>query len=344
MPSDTITEARQTPDASAAAQGAPDIADIEAAAARLAGVAVRTPLLNSPFLDEIAGRPVHLKAECLQLTGSFKFRGAWATITTLPADTRGVIAYSSGNHAQGVALAARMRGLSAVIIMPADAPALKRENTAALGAEVVLYDRKTEDRDAIGQAIAAERGLTLIKPFDDPRVIAGQGTCGLEIAEQAAELGISQGTVLTCCGGGGLTAGIATALAAKAPGLAVRPVEPEGYDDVARSLAAGRIVAHDYPHPSRCDAILTPAPGEITFPVMQRLCGPGLAVTEDEAARAMVHAFTRLKVVLEPGGAVALAAALFHGDDLADGPVIATASGGNVDAEVFAEILRAYPL
>ncbi|MEM1432092.1 MAG: threonine/serine dehydratase [Pseudomonadota bacterium] len=341
MPSDTLTEA---PDTRADGQHAPTIADIEAAAQRLNGHGVVTPLLSSPFLDEIAGRPVYVKAECLQRTGSFKFRGAWATLTTLPPETSGVIAYSSGNHAQGVALAARKLGLPAVIVMPSDAPRLKRDNTAAFGAEVVLYDRRTEDRDAIGRDIAKARGLTLVRPYDDPRVIAGQGTAGLEIAAQAAELGVTGGTVLTCCGGAGLTSGIALALAAKAPGLTVRPVEPEGYDDVARSLAEGRIVAHDYPHPTRCDAIVTRSPGKITFPILQRLCGPGLAVTEDEAARAMVHAFTRLKVVLEPGGAVALAAALFHGDALADGPVIATASGGNVDADLFAEILRTYPI
>ena len=323
-----------------------NIAMIEAAAERLRGHARVTPLLSSPFLDEIAGRRVLVKPECLQHTGSFKYRGARSAVSALAPEVRarGVIAYSSGNHAQGVALAARLRGLPAVIVMPSDAPALKRDNTAALGAEVVLYDRRTEDRDAIGAAIAAERGLTLIKPFDEPEVIAGQGTCGLEIAEQAADLGIAEATVLTCCGGGGLTSGIALALEAKAPGLKVRPVEPEGYDDVARSLAAGRIVSHDYPHPSRCDAILTPAPGALTFPVMQRLCGPGLAVSEEEAARAMALAFARLKVVLEPGGAVALAAALFHGAALAEGPVIATGSGGNVDAALFAEILNTHPL
>ncbi len=322
----------------------PTFAEIEAAAERLSGVAMRTPLLSSPFLDEIAGRPVFVKAECLQRTGSFKFRGAWSAISVLPDATRGVIAYSSGNHAQGIALAARMRGLTAVIVMPSDAPELKKANTAALGAEVVLYDRHTEDRDAIGRQIAADRGLALVKPFDDPRVIAGQGSCGLEIAEQAGALGLTEATVLTCCGGGGLTSGIALALEARAPGFTVRPVEPVGYDDVARSLAAGEILANAGSPESQCDAIVTLSPGVITFPVMQRLCGPGLIVTEDEAARAVALAFARLKVVLEPGGAVALAAALFHGDDLADGPVIATASGGNVDAGVFADILRAHPI
>ena len=324
------------------APSAPDLATIEAAAARLAGHAVRTPLLNAPLLDAVAGRQVHVKAECLQRTGSFKFRGAWSALTALPPDTRGVIACSSGNHAQGVAHAAQLLGMTAVIVMPADAPRAKRENTAAYGAEVVLYDRRGEDRDAIGARIAAERGLALVKPFDDPQVIAGQGTCGLEIAAQAAEAGIDSATVLTCCGGGGLTAGIALALEARAPGLAVRPVEPAGYDDTARSLAAGRILANEAAPPSICDAILTPAPGQLTFPVMQRLCGPGLSVSDDEVRRAMALAFATLKIVLEPGGAVALAAALFRGEALAPGPVIVTASGGNVDAAAFADILATH--
>ncbi|MEM9248686.1 MAG: threonine/serine dehydratase [Pseudomonadota bacterium] len=337
-------------DQSPAPLAPPSLADIEDARARLAPHAVRTPLLSSPFLDEIAGRPVFLKAECLQRTGSFKFRGAWSAVSALPPGTTGVIAYSSGNHAQGVALAARMKSLPAVIIMPSDAPRLKQENTRALGAEVVLYDRHGEDRDAIGREIATARDLVLVKPFDNPMVIAGQGTCGLEIAEQAAALGFAEATVLTCCGGGGLTSGIALALEARAPGMQVRPVEPEHYDDVARSLDAGRIVPVEHTPPSTCDAIVTRAPGSLTFPVMQRLCGPGIVVTEAEAHRAVALAFARLKVVLEPGGAVALAAALFHGNTLTrEGgpdatPVIATASGGNVDAALFARILTDNPV
>jgi threonine dehydratase len=322
--------------------GAPDIAAIEAARERLSGHVVRTPLLAAPFLDEIAGRRVLLKAECLQRTGSFKFRGAWAALTALPDGVRGVVARSSGNHAQGVALAAKLLGLPAVIVMPSDAPDLKKRNTAAHGAELVLYERPGEDGDVRAERLAAERGLHLVRPFDDPDVIAGQGTCGLEIAEQAAEFGVTEGTVLTCCGGGGLTAGIALALEAHAPGLTVRPVEPEGQDDTVRSLAAGEIRVLAEPAPSICDAILTPAPGRITFPVLQRLCGPGLTVSDDEARRAMVQAFTRLKVVLEPGGAVALAAALFRTDALAPGPVIVTGSGGNVDPGFYAETLTGW--
>ena len=311
-----------------------DLAMIQAAALRLNGHARRTPLLNAPLLDRIAGRRIFVKAECLQWTGSFKFRGAWSALTALSAKARakGVIAFSSGNHAQGVAHAAALLGAPAAIIMPADAPAVKIANTRAYGAEVILYDRATEDRDAIGTALAAARGLTLIRPYDEPLVIAGQGTAGLEIADQAAEAGIVSADVLTCCGGGGLTAGIALALEPHA-GLRVRPVEPAGFDDTARSLAAGHVLRNAATTGSICDAIVTPEPGKITFPILQRLCGPGLVVTDDEALRAIALAFAHLRIVIEPGGAVALAAALFR-DDLPD-TVICTASGGNVDPETF---------
>jgi threonine dehydratase len=318
-----------------------DIAAIEAAAARLAGHARVTPLLSSPFLDDIAGRRVLVKAECLQHTGSFKFRGAWSAVSALDPDTRarGVIAFSSGNHAQGVALAARLHGVASVIIMPADAPALKIANTRALGAEVVLYDRATEDRDAIGDRLASERGLSLIKPFDNAMVIAGQGTTGLEIAAQAAEQGVTQGDVLVCCGGGGLSSGIALALDARAPGLRVRTAEPEGFDDTARSLAAGHPVRNAAMSGSLCDAIVTPEPGKLTFPILQRLAGPGLVVSDTEALHAMALAWQRLKIVLEPGGAVALAAALFRPDSISGDAVICVASGGNVDRPVFEQAL-----
>ncbi len=306
---------------------------ISAAAQRLEGYARRTPLLSSPFLDEIAGRRVFIKAECLQHTGSFKFRGAWSAITSLPEGARGVIAFSSGNHAQGVAYAAGLRGLPALIIMPRDAPAIKIANTRALGAEVVLYDRTREDRDALGAALAAERGLELIQPFDHAQVIAGQGSVGLEIAEQARAEGVDEAQVLVCCGGGGLTSGIALALERQAPQMHVRTVEPEGFDDVAQSLATGQVVEN----PTRsglCDAIVTPRPGKLTWPILQRLCGPGLVVSDSDALRAMVLAHDRLKLVLEPGGAVALAAALFHPGQISGAAVIVTASGGNVDRAV----------
>ncbi|TKA97550.1 threonine/serine dehydratase [Cereibacter changlensis] len=321
-----------------------DMTMIEAAARRLEGHARRTPLLSSPFLDEIAGRRVFVKAECLQHTGSFKFRGAWSAVSALDPETRrrGVIAYSSGNHAQGVALAARQHGVPAVIVMPADAPRLKIDNTRALGAEVVLYDRATEDRDAIGNALAEERGLTLIRPYDEPLVIAGQASVGLEIAEQAADEGISRADVIVCCGGGGLTSGVALALEARAPGLRVRTAEPAGFDDVALSLAAGEVIRNPSASGSICDAIVTPEPGQITFPILQRLCGPGLVVTDDEALQAVALAFLRLKLVLEPGGAVALASALFRRDRIEGEAVIVVASGGNVDPDTFTAALTRF--
>ena len=315
---------------------------IRAAAGRLKGHARRTPMLTSPFLDEIAGRRVLVKPECLQHTGSFKYRGARNAVSALDDATRdkGVLAFSSGNHAQGVALAAREHGVPAVIIMPADAPDLKIDNTRALGAEVVLYDRAGgESREAVGDKIEAERGLTLIKPYDEPQVIAGQGTTGLEIAEQAAGLGVTEADVLVCCGGGGLTSGIALALEADAPGLRVRPIEPEGFDDVIRSQNSGHIETNNAQSGNVCDAILTPAPGQITWPIIQRLCGPGIAVSEAQALAAVYHASERLKLSAEPGGAVALAAALFHASDIAGDAVIVTISGGNVDAPMLIRAL-----
>ncbi|MDA5558812.1 threonine ammonia-lyase [Shimia sp. MMG029] len=318
---------------------------IRAAQTRLEGHARRTPLLTSPFLDEIAGRRLLVKPECLQHTGSFKFRGGWAAVSALGAATRkrGIIAYSSGNHAQGVALAAAKHGAPAVIVMPKDAPQLKIDNTRALGAEVVLYDRAGgENREEVGGTIAKARGLTLIRPYDEPEVIAGQGTTGLEIASQAAEMGVTSGDVLVCCGGGGLTSGIALALEAEALEMRVRTAEPEAFDDVARSLASGTIETNARNSGSLCDAIITPSPGEITFPIMSRLCGPGLVVSEEEALHAMALAFKRLKIVVEPGGAVALAAALFHGDQIEGEAVVAVCTGGNVDVDVFNNALSKY--
>jgi threonine dehydratase len=310
---------------------APGRGDVAEAAGRIAGHAVRTPLLNAPLLDRMAGRRVWVKAECLQVTGSFKFRGALNALAGMGAEARarGVIAVSSGNHAQGVAHAAALHGVPAVIVMPSDAPAVKIERTRAYGAEVVTYARGVQDRDAVGARLARERGLALVKPFDDGRVIAGQGTVGLEIGQ---DMPPGVGEVLVCCGGGGLTSGVALGLEGAAT---VRPVEPEGYDDVARSLASGAIRSNAAEAGGLCDAILTPAPGRLTFGLMARHCGPGVVVTEDEALRAMAAAWAYLRVVLEPGGAVALAAALFR-----EGPdCVAVASGGNVDAAVFARAL-----
>lgn len=317
-----------------------DIARVRAAAARLEGYALETPLLESPFLNEIAGRRLLVKAECLQRTGSFKFRGAWAALTALDEAerARGVIAYSSGNHAQGVAHAAQLLGVRATILMPHDAPALKLANTRAYGAEVVTYRRGEESREAIGAVLADERGLTLIKPYDHPEVIAGQGTCGLELARQVRAAGVETAEVLVCTGGGGLAAGVALALEAEAPGLRVRPVEPEGWDDWRLSLDAGqRLEAPG--GASICDAIVTPAPGELTFPILSRLGGPGIAVSDAMALDAMAAAFGRLKIVAEPGGAVALAAALHRSEMLEGDAVVAVVTGGNVDPAMFRRAL-----
>ncbi len=320
------------------------ITDIRDAADRLKGAARMTPLLEADTLNEFAGRRILVKAECLQRTGSFKFRGGWSAISAMTEDARakGVIGFSSGNHAQGVALAAKLHGAPAVIVMPSDAPAMKINNTRGYGAEVVLYDRWGESREEIGAKIAADRDLTLIKPFDEPMVMAGQGTCGLEIAAQAAEAGVTQGDVVICAGGGGLLSGISLALEAEAPDLRPRPAEPRGFDDTARSLISGKREKITGTETSICDAIVSPMPGEQTFPINNRLCGPGLVVTDDEARRAMAAAWKHLKVVAEPGGAVALAAALFHPDTIEGDAVICTISGGNADPEMFASAIAEF--
>lgn len=318
------------------------IDDIRTAARLLAGNVRQTPLLSAPELDELAGRRVFVKAECLQITGSFKARGAWSAISRLTDVQKelGVIAYSSGNHAQGVAHAARAHRCPATILMPSDAPSSKMDGTRTLGAEIVLFDRATEDRDAIGAQMVAERDLTLIKPFDNPHVIAGQGTVGLEIANAARPLQAENAEVLVPTGGGGLAAGIAVALEHNAPGMRVRPVEPEGFDDVARSLIAGTPQHNTTMVGSICDAILTPHPGALTLPILSRLCGPGCVVSDDDCLRAMSLAFRHLKIVIEPGGAAALAAALFHPETLKSDTVIAVASGGNVDGTMFTRALE----
>ncbi len=321
-----------------------DISQIEAAAARLSGHVLRTPLLSSPALDAIAGRRILIKAENLQRTGSFKFRGGWSAITSLGHDERaqGVIAFSSGNHAQGLACAAQAHDVPAVILMPADAPPVKIANTRAFGAEVILYDRGRDNRDAMAASLAKERGLTLIPPFDHEAVIAGQGTVGLEIAEQAVEAGVHQADVLACCSGGGLAAGVALALHSRAPALRMRTVEPVGFDDTARSLISGQIERNAATTGSICDSMLAPSPGVMTFPIMQALAGPGLIITDDQALEAIALAYRHLRIVLEPGGAAALAAALFLPDDFTTDTVIAIASGGNVDRDLFIACLHRF--
>ena len=314
---------------------------ILAANARLSGKKRITPLLNSPFIDELVGRRTYIKAECLQRSGSFKFRGAFSAISALKSEEqqKGIIAYSSGNHAQGIAMAATMHNIKSTVIMPKDAPKIKIENTRKLGAEVILYDRYTESRERIGEKLQKKFGAVLIKPFDDPNVIAGQGTAGLEITEQAKELGIEEADLLVCCGGGGLTSGIALACSEKAKNFKVHPVEPHGYDDVARSLISGKREKNENNSDSLCDAIVTPSPGILTFPILKNYCHSGLVVSEDEVLKAMKIAFERLKIVIEPGGAVALAAALYHSDLLDSKTIVVVASGGNVDPETFAKAL-----
>jgi threonine dehydratase len=320
----------------------PTFADIEDAARQIEGVAVRTPLLRSDALDAAVGGQVFVKAEVLQRTGSFKFRGAYNRISRLDADERraGVVAYSSGNHAQGVAGAARIVGAPAVIVMPADAPALKIENTRALGAEVVLYDRATQSREEIAARVRAERGgATLVPPFDDRFVIAGQGTTGREVAQDLEGLGAQADVLLCPTAGGGLTAGIALAMTSLSPATKLYGVEPVGFDDYARSLAAGHRVKNPVHSGSLCDALLSPEPGEMTFAINQPRLSGVLTVTDEEALAAVAFAFRWLKLVVEPGGAVALAALLTGKLKLEGRTAVVVASGGNIDPAVFIRAL-----
>ncbi len=322
---------------------APTFADVEDAARRIAGLAVETPLLRSDALDAAAGARVWVKAECLQRTGSFKFRGAANRITRLaPEELRGgVVAYSSGNHAQAVAAVARIVGCPAAIVMPADTPALKVEATRAQGAEVVAYDRYTESREEIAAVLAARRGAVLVPPFEDRFIIAGQGTAAREAALTLAARGEAADLAYVCCSGGGLTAGTVIALEALSPATRVWSAEPAGFDDTARSLAAGDRMANPPEARSICDALQTPTPGELTWSVNGPRLAGGAVVTDAEALAAMAFAFRHLKIVLEPGGAVALAAALQRRPEAQGRTVLVTASGGNVDPHVFARALAA---
>jgi threonine dehydratase len=328
--------------AARAADAVCSLADVEAAAARLAGHAIRTPLLTNAWLDEITGARVLIKPETLQHIGAFKFRGAYNRLVQIPeADRpRGVVAWSSGNHAQGVAAAARMLGMPATIVMPADTPALKLANTRALGATVRIYDRYSQSREEIGAGIARETGATIVPPYDDRDVIAGQGTLGLEIAEQARDTGAPPDIVLVCCGGGGLVAGVSTAIKGRLPRADVYCVEPEGFDDTARSLKAGTRLGNDPAARSICDAIVTPMPGELTFAVNRVRLAGGLVVSDDEVLAAMAYAMERLKLVVEPGGCVALAALLWGRIDVAGKTVAVVLSGGNADTELLMRALR----
>jgi threonine dehydratase len=321
----------------------PTAADVEAAAKRLFGVAVRTPLINAPVLDAVVGARVFLKAETLQRTGSFKFRGAYNRISQIPAAQRagGVVAYSSGNHAQGVAAAAKLLGMRAVIVMPKDAPVAKRERTAALGAEVVLYDRTTEDRAVIAKTIAAERGATLVPPYDDPMIIAGQGTIGLEIVEDLAALGLTPEIVVVGASGGGLAAGISLAVKARVPAAKFYTAEPEGFDDTARSFRSGRREENAKLSGTICDALMTQTPGELTFPITSELIGEGVAASDAEVGRAVAFAFRELKLVVEPGGAIGLAALLAGKVPVKGRIVVGVLSGGNIDVELFDRLIAA---
>lgn len=316
-------------------------AGVRAAAQRIAGAAVRTPLLESEVLNERAGGRVLLKAEILQRTGSFKYRGAYNRLSQLTAEerARGVLAWSSGNHAQGVALAARAFGIPAVIVMPADAPETKMARVRALGAEVVTYDRYSQDREDVGLPIATARGLALAPSYDHVDIIEGQGTCALEAVEQAAGLGLVIDRFITCCGGGGLTSGCAVLLEDVSPATEVWIAEPEGFDESWRSVVTGERQRADITQRTICDAIATPTPGRTTLPILQRLVKGGVALDEGEVLEAMAFAFKYLKVVLEPGGAVALAAILSGKIDVCGGVACATLSGGNVDGAVFARAL-----
>lgn len=321
----------------------PGLAEVEAAADALAGLAVETPLLRSPALDRIAGGEILIKPELLQRTGSFKFRGAYTRISRIDPQRRslGVVAFSSGNHAQGVAAAAQLLGAPATIVMPSDAPAIKIENTRSYGARIVCYDRDREDREAIAAEIAERTGGTLVPPYDDPDIIAGQGTVGLELIHQARTLGRRLDLVLAPCSGGGLMAGCAIAVRSLSPETRLMTVEPEGFEDMARSLKSGRRERNLPGRRSICDALMSASPGILTFRIaLERVAG-GLSVSEAEVRQAMVFAFRELKLVVEPGGAVPLAAVLAGKAECAGRTVALVLSGGNVDPHTFREALAA---
>lgn len=327
---------------SVAADELPVFEDVLDAAARLDGEAVLTPLLESVELNRRTGGRILIKPEVLQRTGSFKFRGAYNRISRIPEAERpnGVVAYSSGNHAQGVAAAAGLLGIPATIVMPADAPAIKLANTRALGARVLTYDRYRDLREEVAAQVQAESGATLIRPYDDRYVIAGQGTVGLEIIQQSEPRNLKPDAILACCGGGGLSSGIALAARQLSPTTEIYAVEPEGFDDTARSLAAGSRQENAPGSASICDALLAPTPGELTFALNKRLLAGGLAVSDAEVRRAMAFALRVLKLVVEPGGAVCLAALLAGRFDARGKVVAITLSGGNADDEMLATALR----
>jgi threonine dehydratase len=317
--------------------------DVAAALVRIAPFIVRTPMLRNPALDALTGGTILLKPEPLQRTGSFKLRGATNAIRQLDAAAcrRGVVTHSSGNHGQAVACAAAAVDAPATVFMPADAPAIKRDSTAGWGATIRPYDRARDNREALSRAHAEATGQTVVPPYDHPHVIAGQGTAALELAEDARAAGLTMDALLVCTGGGGLVAGSALALEGAAPATQIYCVEPQGWDDTARSLAAGERLPNAPGGPTLCDALLAPQPGEITFAINRRLLAGGVAVSEAEVLAAIAFAFRHLKLVVEPGGAVALAALLAGTFDARGTVVGAVISGGNVDPAVFARALAA---
>lgn len=319
------------------------LADIQAAAGRIKGHAVETPLLESPALNDRLGARILIKPETLQRVGAFKFRGAYNRLVQLDADqrTRGVVAFSSGNHAQGVALAAQLLGMPAVIVMPSDAPAIKVANTKAYGAEVVHYDRMTEDRIAIAGAIARDRGAVVVPAYDDAHIIAGQGTVGLELIQQARALGTELDMAITPVGGGGLMAGTATAIKSLSPRTLMVGAEPAGYDDALQSLQKGERVTIKPSTRSLCDALETPSTGDLTFPALQATVSAIAVVSDAEVAEAMRYGFNLLKLVVEPGGIVGLAALLAGKVEGIEGRTIGLVlSGGNVDPDLFSRVLK----
>jgi len=321
----------------------PDFDDVSRAAERLAGIVVHTPLIRCAVLDGLTGGRILLKAETLQRTGSFKIRGAYNRLKQLVEDGRdqgGVVAFSSGNHAQGVAEAARLLGMRAAIVMPRDAPGLKIENTRRLGGEIIFYDRWTEDREAICASIAASRSATIVPSFDDAGVIAGQGTVGLEMAADAGALGLALDAVYIPASGGGLAAGIGLALQKLSPETELYTAEPLGLDDHVRSLAAGERLGNDPAARSICDALLAPMPGRLTFQLNRHRLSGGVTATDAEVWRAIAFACGTLKLLVEPGGAVALAALLAGRIDARDKTIGIVLSGGNIDPAVLARALQ----
>ena len=319
--------------------------DIIKAAARLQGVAIETPIHTSAVLNERFNARVFIKPECMQHIGAFKFRGAYNRLSQLSSAerARGTVAFSSGNHAQGMAYAAKLLGMHATIVMPSDAPLIKKEGTEQLGATVRLYDRATESREDIAADIAASSGAVLVPAFDDVDVIAGQGTVGLEIVRQLAAIDCVPDAVLSPCGGGGLLAGLSTAVKESNSAIRVYGVEPEHFDDHRLSKVAGERVKIDPQLGTSCDALMATQPGEITWSINSRTVDDFLVVNEDEIAHAISFAFRYLKLVVEPGGAVALAA-LLHGKlDLKGGSAAIVLSGGNIDGNSLSECLRKHP-